>query len=137
ADALLSDLRTRTAPEQSTGSLRGDLRRLFKQVAEPAQVAGPRTMRALIGDADSGLLALLMNGDQRSALERLDRIIDDARIRGELGPDPIPRSALMAPIGLLHAELLDHELPAGYLDEVIDLVAIPLYRLRSRASSCS
>ncbi|MEA5052397.1 MAG: TetR-like C-terminal domain-containing protein [Propionicimonas sp.] len=132
ADALLGDLRTRRMePQKPTGPLRADLHSLFSLVVAPSRMVGARVLRALMGEADDELASLIINGDQRPAIDMLLSIVDHARGRGELGPSPIPRPALLAPVGLLRTQVLEEDMPPGYLDEVIDTVAIPLYRLWS------
>lgn len=126
ADALVSELTTEPMAA-STGALRSDLQRTFDRFMEPSRRVGPATLRALLGDADEELSEQVTNLALTPALESLELCVREARARGELGPAPLPRQALMAPVTLLQTEALHTRVSPHYLDGVIDDVAIPLW----------
>lgn len=136
ADALSVSLRLPLAlPGQ--GSLRGDLVQLFEAIVEPSRRLSPRTRRALLGEADDELMTTISVLNHAPAEEALAHVVDGARLRGELGPAPIPTTALLAPVIVLSYESLEREVSDSLLAEVVDTIALPLYRAATGTASPS
>lgn len=127
ADALVSQLEG-AAITASTGSLRDDLRQVFQAFLQPARQVGPENLRALLGDADNYLLDELNDLAFTPAMASLNLAIDAARERGELGAQPVPGLVVLAPAWVLQSELLRGGVDTAFIDQVVDSIALPLYR---------
>lgn len=114
-----------------TGPLRDDLRALLGRIAKLARHFGPDTSRALLGEADNALLRTMLSPSRRSVQLDLGAIVDAARRRGELGPGVIPEMVLTAPVWLLRSQSLDLTITDRMIDELVDDIALPLYRKHS------
>lgn len=117
---------------RSRGSLREDLIARFEVGREWARIVGPATYRGLVGEADLEALEELAGLGAHAASELQDHVVQPARERGELGPDPIPPAILLAPLRMSRDQILFGE-PTLEGEALVDEIAIPLYRRVSGA----
>lgn len=106
-----------------TGTLRGDVLAVLRQMLRRQREIGPDTLRGLMGEAhdlDPGFFTV-MQGIMRTVLER-------AAARGEIpSADVGPRVATVAVDLLRHEMLLTrHPVSAKTLKEIVDEVFLPL-----------
>ncbi|RAV08966.1 TetR family transcriptional regulator [Mycolicibacterium sp. GF69] len=112
----------------SQGSLRADLLATLGALLDRFQRIGIDTYRGLIGEADNELVAAVETGATPRLRAHLERVLSEARQRGELGPNPIPDRAAMAIFALLRHELFfgSVNVDAAVLTDIIDTVYLPL-----------
>ncbi|MCB0910114.1 MAG: TetR/AcrR family transcriptional regulator [Propionibacteriaceae bacterium] len=126
--------------QESTGSLRDDLFALMSVAHDETDQLRAGAYRALIGEAREDTLAQAaeMVLDVHSRIQ--DVVLRPARERGELGPEPLDPEVVLTPLRLGRDRLVLGPLTAGHVADIIDKVALPLYRVASglpstRASS--
>ncbi|MBB3050865.1 AcrR family transcriptional regulator [Prauserella isguenensis] len=118
-------------PSDSAGDLRSDLMALGLALGRRFEQIGITTVRRLIADVDDDLLPQLAELAAAPAEQALQRVLDAARARGELGPEPLPERIAMLPLALWHHEMLF----IGHVDEaavadIVDRICLPLLTRR-------
>ena len=112
------------------GELRGDLIAWLTTAADRVTLLGADTYRGIIGEAKDETLARAdaLLGNVTDLLG--DEVIAAARERGELGPEPLDPVTVQAPLRTLRDRML-FGMSDGAVTEVVDRVALPLYRAAS------
>ncbi|WP_253854486.1 TetR/AcrR family transcriptional regulator [Prauserella alba] len=118
-------------PSASAGDLRTDLMELGLALGSRFEQIGITTVRRLIADVDDDLLPQLAELAAAPAEAALQRVLDAARARGELGPEPLPDRIAKLPLALWHHEMLF----IGHVDEaavadIVDRICLPLLTRR-------
>lgn len=115
-------------PQRTSGSLRDDLIAILSTILERFERVGMSALRGVLAEADDELLETVTELTWASAEETIERVLRDARERGELGPDSIPQRVLLLPIVLLRHELFfSHStVPPAVLTEIVDTICLPL-----------
>lgn len=129
-DALLSIAPT-PPPIVTSGSLREDLYRIAENAAIPQRHFGPEISRRILGVTTEDLDADLVSASYASIRTALPHVMSSARARGELGPAEIPSAALNAPLIMVRSEGILREVSTGFLEQVVDEIAMPLCRATS------
>lgn len=114
-------------PSESAGDLRADLMALGLALGRRFEHIGITTVRRLIADVDDELLPQLAELAAAPAEQALQRVLDAARARGELAPEPLPERVAMLPLALWHHEMLfiGHVGEAAVAD-IVDRICLPL-----------
>ncbi|SDR86984.1 DNA-binding transcriptional regulator, AcrR family [Paraoerskovia marina] len=135
SDALGSALRSSFTTETS-GDLRADLRRTLGPLLTQVSAVGSATLRALLGEADQELLSEVAELNGEVARSSIRSALAAAAERGEIGPTPVPDTALLTPVALLRFAIIKGgPIPDSYLDDVLDDVLLPLFTtLAARAN---
>jgi AcrR family transcriptional regulator len=110
-----------------TGSLKMDVISVLEQIEQQVSRFTAEVYRGVIGESDDNLLddALDAVGVINSQVMRT--ILDAARARGELGPNPLPERVVLLPITLLRHELLfGHPFDPAAIADIVDQVYVPL-----------
>ncbi|MFD0478307.1 TetR-like C-terminal domain-containing protein [Nonomuraea thailandensis] len=94
--------------------------------ARAAEIGG-RTYRALLGEADDDLLDAIgaLIGMASGDLER--HVIEPARARGELGPEPLVAEIAAMPVILLRDRIVFGTATATDVAEIVDRICLPLF----------
>ncbi|MFT4041567.1 MAG: TetR/AcrR family transcriptional regulator [Gordonia sp. (in: high G+C Gram-positive bacteria)] len=130
--AMVNGARDALVPAADTGSLRGDLHDMLLRVRTRLDDLGPHTLRGLLADLprESTDTVRTLIGIQVEDI--LSQLLDRARVRGELGPSPLPTRAMMLPFDLArHEIIIAGGLPDDAVDEIIDVCVIPLWRTQT------
>ncbi|MDN5796066.1 MAG: TetR/AcrR family transcriptional regulator [Intrasporangium sp.] len=117
-------------PLPTTGDLRDDLVAWLRRSADE--------MQSPVGEIFRGVLSESLRSveqpapglfTRRSGLTTLERILEEARQRGEPVPDDIPEQALLAPQALVRAHFLTQGGPISdsVIEAIVDDVARPLF----------
>jgi len=111
-----------------TGSLRGDLIALLEQIAARAQHVGIEAYHRIVGEAGDSLADTIAELDG-GASQKMRTILDNARARGEIGPEPLPARVVLLPVVMLRHDVLFRQVfdPASITD-MIDSVYLPLVK---------
>jgi AcrR family transcriptional regulator len=116
-----------------TGSLAGDLRAFLTAVRSSIEASGRRTMLGLLADLDAESGAAVGELLFAKGAGLLEPLVARARDRGELGDSPVPAPVVLLPLDLVRHELLVvGTLSDERLDVIVEEIAVPLMRLRSR-----
>ncbi|MCP2359997.1 AcrR family transcriptional regulator [Nonomuraea thailandensis] len=131
ASLIFASLRRRLGavqPPPATGNLRGDLIAWLDAAQARAAEIGGRTYRALLGEADDDLLDAIgaLIGMASGDLER--HVIEPARARGELGPEPLVAEIAAMPVILLRDRIVFGTATATDVAEIVDRICLPLFR---------
>jgi len=128
--AKTADLKA-VVPEAS-GDLGQDLKALLRTMSAYVDDVGRGTLLNLLAELDPDSTEALRRLMFSRGLEILDPVLTAARRRGDLGPEPIPRSILALPFDLVrHHIVVMGALSQSSLDEIVDLIAVPLLKLWS------
>jgi len=114
-------------PPADTGSLREDLLALGRAFSDRFEAFGIETVRGLLADVSPQEAERLADITTAWVPTRLTAILDAARERGEIGPQPLPPRVEGLPLILARHELLQN----GPLDEatvadIVDSICLPL-----------
>jgi AcrR family transcriptional regulator len=111
-----------------TGSLRGDLIALLEQIAARVQHIGIEAYHRIIGEAWDTLADTIAELDG-GASQKMRKILDTARARGEIGPGPLPGRVVLLPVVMLrHDVLFRHRFDPASITDMIDSVYLPLVK---------
>lgn len=120
-----------SAEVPDTGSLRGDVLALLRQVASRLTEVGPETVYGLLGDyfAEAWKISSIQEEVFHISAGVMGTILGRAAARGEARGDISPRVATL-PIDLFRHELLVTRSPAPerVIVEIVDDVFLPLVR---------
>jgi AcrR family transcriptional regulator len=120
------------ADAADTGSLRGDLLALLRQVANLLDGPAGTGIRGLVSDAlrDSELATQLRNYTRGLSLAAMGDVVGRAVARGELGSGTITTRQLEAGLWVLRFHFLIYggPLPEHVIVEIVDEVMLPLLR---------
>jgi AcrR family transcriptional regulator len=113
---------------QSSGSLREDLLAIAALALGRFRAIGFDTYRSLIAEADEEQLAAITAVTSAVAVETIERVLQEARARGELGSSEIPQRVAMTLLALLRHELFFNRdaVNETTLIELVDAVYLPL-----------
>lgn len=115
-------------PFVSSGILRQDLLALGRDFSDRFERVGIETMRGLLADIPADQVQTLTTTATSWVLDSLAVILDAARDRGEISPNPLPPRVLSLPLVLVRHELLfTGMLEDSVLAELIDTVLLPLF----------
>lgn len=129
----LQDAGAALEPLESAGELRADLIAWVGAAADRAMSLGPGAYRGMVGEAGQATLRRL-GGVVTGVAEKLSRqVLEPARERGELGPASLPSAVVMIPLEVLRDRIL-FDGDAGSVEEIVDRVAMPVYRAASGAA---
>lgn len=126
---VLDAVTARSTDERiDTGSLRGDLIALLEQIAVRVQHVGIEAYKGIIGESGDGLADTIAELDG-GASQKMHKILDAARARGEIGPGPLPGRVVLLPVVMLrHDVLFRHPLDPASVTDMIDGVYLPLVK---------
>jgi AcrR family transcriptional regulator len=111
-----------------TGSLRGDLIALLEQIAARVQHTGIEAYHGIIGESGDSLADTVAELDG-GASQKMHKILDTARARGEIGPGPLPGRVVLLPVVMLrHDALFRHLFDPASITDMIDSVYLPLIK---------
>lgn len=118
-----------------TGSLRGDLLAMFRDVA--AQLAGPagQGLRGLLSDAlrDPRRIAEIRSHTRGHSMSMVREVVRRAALRGEVDADRITERQLETGTSVIRFHFLIHgSIPDEVIIGVVDEVVLPLFRTASR-----
>lgn len=111
------------------GSLRADVISVLEQIHQQVSRFNTEVYRGVIGESDDSLLDDALNAVGAINSQTMRTILDAARARGELGPNPLPERVVLLPISLLRHELLfGHPFDSDAVADIVDQVYLPLVR---------
>jgi AcrR family transcriptional regulator len=111
-----------------TGSLRGDLIAVLEQIAARVQHVGIKAYHGIIGESGDSLADTVAELDGGTS-QKMRKILDTARARGEIGPGPIPGRVVLLPLVMLrHDALFRHLFDPASITDMIDSVYLPLVK---------
>lgn len=111
----------------SSGNLRRDLLTLGRDFSDRFEHVGIETMRGLLAEIPADEAQTLTRTTSSWVLNALTTILDAARERGDISPDPLPPRVQSLPLVLVRHELLfTGKLNDDVLAELIDTVWLPL-----------
>lgn len=114
-------------PTRTTGSLREDLLALGRAIVGRFERIGLDTLRGLMAEVDEDFLPHLDQTATASAQEILGTVIDAARQRGEIGPEPLPPASCRSPWSSSATSLLfQGHIDEAALTDMVDTVCLPL-----------
>jgi AcrR family transcriptional regulator len=113
---------------ESSGSLREDLLAIAALALGRFRAIGFDTYRSLIAEADEEQLAAITAVTSAVAVKTIERVLQEARARGELGSSEIPQRVAMTLLALLRHELFFNRdaVNETTLIELVDAVYLPL-----------
>ena len=129
-DAMRTAVTEVVAPE-ATGDLRQDLLAWLGAALDRAAQVGPLTYRGLVGEAQPETLKLIGGVVSGASLLLRQNVIIPAQKRGQLGPIPLELDVITVPMRLLRDHLVFGWGDRGGVLDIVDMVALPLYRSAS------
>lgn len=132
--ALASSLHEQFPPDLH-GPLREDLMALLAYTDDRVRAIGADTFRALVGEDDPQVLALLSGAIVAAERVLSEQVLAAAVERGELGPTPIRSASLRVPFAVLREQWLFRTDTALTLEEIVDTICLPLFRTLSTPPS--
>jgi len=120
-----------------TGSLRGDLIALLEQIAARVQHVGIEAYHGIIGESGGSFADTVAELDGGTS-QKMRKILDTARARGEIGPGPLPSRVVLLPVVMLrHDALFRHLFDPASVTDMIDSVYLPLVKAVSTPTGTS
>jgi AcrR family transcriptional regulator len=128
--ALRRHLKNAPVPVPDTGSLRGDLLALLRDVSGRwGEFAGVMTFLQADFYRETGLPPAMLRSQQHSrSADTLELLLQRAARRGEIGARPVSPRLARLPIDLVRYESLMTQapLPEAALEEIADTIFLPL-----------
>lgn len=117
--------------------LRQGILALLRYARNRSEVVGADTLRALIGEADKTILALLTRAMEKAEGILAEQVIAPAVDRGELGPEPIASGVLCVPFAVLREQFLFRTNVPMTLEEIADNICLPLLKAATQPQGAS
>lgn len=116
-----------------TGSLSGDLKALLHNVARRATATGRETILGLLSELSPESARTVLGESSVERLQYVGDLVERARRRGEIGPEPLPEAVVRVPLTLarFHA-IVAGRLDEEAIDEIVDQVFVPLVHQHQR-----
>jgi AcrR family transcriptional regulator len=134
-DAVRNIQTTYAAPPDS-GDLRAELVQLLRDIADYMAGPGGEAMRGLVSEVARSpeLLRVVRAEVMDSALPPMLEVLRRGVVRHEVRPDALTPLVARVGISLLRQRyMFSEELEAGFIDEVVDQVVLPLVRAHPSA----
>ncbi|AEK36146.1 TetR/AcrR family transcriptional regulator [Corynebacterium variabile] len=113
---------------EPTGSLRGDLLQIMELAVDTIDSFGIDVYRRLIGYRDESIEALLRESGAGAAYSLIGDAVGEAQRRGEIGPLGVPEKTRHVPVEVLHSRILLTGRQDAMAADIVDHVALPLFR---------